>query len=407
MKLEISSFNNTEVAFANKDNEELRKAYLIFKLISIGWLNKLIGGLLTAALKFKLPVKGIIKTTVFNLFCGGETIKQCDPRVFKLYEYKVRTILDYSVEGKEEDKEMDHCLRNLLETVNKSKSNALFPFCVVKLTALIPFELLKKRSSNEEFSKIESKNFDNGLKRIDILCKNSFEAGTPLLIDAEESWIQNAIDSIVLEMMRCYNKHQAIIFNTAQLYRYDRLTYIHELYEKADQEEFHIGLKIVRGAYMEKERARAKRYAYPSPIHPNKEATDRDFNLALKFCVDHYDRIALCCGTHNEESTLFLVDLMNARSIEAACPIIYFSQLLGMSDHISFNLAKAGYNVAKYVPYGPIQEVMPYLIRRAEENTSVAGQSNRELDLIRKELQRRKKKSSLNSIEPMHLLEHD
>jgi len=384
------SFDNTEIAFADQNDKGLKKTYYVFKLISIGWLNKIGTTLLSFALNLRLPVKGIIKATVFDHFCGGENIVDCESKIQTLAQFNVKTILDYSVEGKQDDKDFDQCLNSLLNSVERSKKDNLVPYCVVKLSGLIPIDLLQKQSAKEDLSKSESIQYQRGLDRTLSLCKASYEANIPLLIDAEESWIQDAIDDITLGMMHQFNKERAIVFNTTQMYRHDRLIYIKNLHQQAVKENFYIGLKVVRGAYMEKERERAEQKGYPSPIQPDKAATDKDYDLAIQYCVQYNDRIALCCGTHNEESSMKLVDLMKEKSIEPSNPTIYFAQLLGMSNHISFNLSKAGYNVAKYVPYGPVKEVMPYLIRRADENTSVAGQTGRELSLIETEIKRRK-----------------
>lgn len=384
------NFNNTENAFINKDDQRLQKAYFVFKLISIPWLNKVGTFCLNLALKLRLPVKGLIKVTVFNHFCGGESIEDCESRIQELSQFNVKTILDYSVEGKQEDEDFDSCLGKAVASIERAKLDNNVPFCVIKLTGLIPFDLLKKVGNQETLTDEEQNDFLKGRNRVDIICQNAFNAGIPLMIDAEESWIQDAIDEIALLMMHRYNQERAIVYNTAQMYRHDRLNYIKVLYKQSLEEGFYIGLKVVRGAYMEKERARADRKGYPSPIQPDKAATDRDYNDALSFCIDHSNRIALCAGTHNEHSSMLLTELMEAKGLKAETPSIYFSQLLGMSDHISFNLAQANYNVAKYVPYGPIVEVMPYLIRRAEENTSIAGQTGRELKLIMEEMKRRK-----------------
>lgn len=384
------SFNNTEVAFADKNDKGLKKTHLVFKLISIGWLNAIGTTLLSWALRLNLPVKGLIRATVFDHFCGGENIIDCENRIQELAKFNVKTILDYSVEGKQDDQDFDLCLNSLIESVERSKKDQLVPYCVVKLTGLIPFALLEKVSQKIEVGSDEEKQYQKGLQRTKTLCKASYEANIPLLIDAEESWIQDAIDQIALDMMHEFNRQKAVIFNTAQMYRHDRLAYIKALNQRAEEENFFIGLKVVRGAYMEKERERAERLNYPSPIQANKAATDKDYNLALKYCIDNRKKIALCCGTHNEDSSMYLVELMNENSINPKDPNIYFSQLLGMSNHISFNLANANYNVAKYVPYGPVKEVMPYLVRRANENTSIAGQTGRELNLILQEINRRK-----------------
>jgi len=372
-------FNNTEIAFAEKDKKELSRSYFVFSLISNRWHNKIDSIILSSAFKLGLLIKGIIKSTVFEQFCGGESIADCESKIQELSKYRVQSILDYSVEGKQKEEDFKRCLNNLLASIKRSETDNLIPFCVVKLTALFPLGILKKKTEGGKLMKAEFKQYNNGLDRIETLSKEAFKANTPLLIDAEESWVQDEIDAIALKMKQTFNKTKAIIFNTAQLYRHDRLAYIHQLHERGVKENFFIGLKIVRGAYKEKERVRAKRKSYPSPIQANKENTDRDFDLAIEFCVNHTERTALCCGTHNEKSTTTLIQLMKKHSITANTPPIFFSQLLGMSDHISFNLAQAGYKVAKYVSLGPLHEVTPYLIRRSEENTSVVGQCNRDL----------------------------
>ena len=384
------SFDNTKIAFANKTDLYLKKSYWMFKLMSLSWITKIGGKLLQLALNLRLPVKGMVKATVFEHFCGGESIEDCESRIQELGQFNVKTILDYSVEGKQNENDFDQFLGKAVASIERASKDSNVPFCVFKMTALIQFDLLKKVTAQEELTEEESNDFLKGRNRVDIICQNAANAGIPLMIDAEESWIQGAIDEIALIMMHRYNQERALVYNTAQLYRHDRFEYIQNLYEQSKQEGFYIGLKLVRGAYMEKERARAARKGYEDPIQPNKEATDLDFNRAIEYCVEHMDRIAFCCGSHNEYSSMLLTELMKKKEIAADDPQIYFSQLLGMSDHISFNLAKNHYNVAKYVPYGPVKEVMPYLIRRAEENTSIAGQTNRELDLVTTELERRK-----------------
>lgn len=384
-------FNNTKIAFANKSDWGLKKAYYLFKLVSLAWLSKIAIGLLKLSISLRLPVKGMIKSTVFEHFCGGEDIQDCEGRIQELAQYNVKTILDYSVEGKQSESDFNQFLKEAMGTVDQAKSDQHIPFCVFKVTALIPFKLLKKVSSNKPLSDEESDVFSKGKERVNGLCRHAHQCAVPILIDAEESWIQDAIDEIALVMMQNYNKDRAIIYNTAQMYRHDRLDYINKIHEQSIQEQFYLGLKIVRGAYMEKERERAARKAYPDPIQKDKASTDHDFNQALRFCLEHIGQIALCLGTHNEDSSMLLARLMDEGNIPKNHPHIYFSQLLGMSDHISFNLAKENYNVAKYVPFGPIKEVMPYLVRRAEENTSISGQTGRELSLIIEEMKRRKR----------------
>ena len=385
------SFNNTKIAFAAKSNKELQYAYFVFKFISINWLNKLGTSFLQLGFNIGLPLKPLVRWTVFKHFCGGETIEECDNTIQSLSNYNVKTILDYSVEGKQVDEDFDACLGKAIASIERATKDKNVPFCVIKLTGLIPFNLLKKASSDQSLNEEEKIAFSKGRYRVDLIAQNAYNSEIPLMIDAEESWIQDAIDEIALQMMKKYNQERAIVYNTLQMYRHDRLNYLKELFKISLDEGFYLGVKIVRGAYMEKERARAALKNYPSPIQKDKNSTDNDFNESMEFCVKNVNRIALCCGTHNEESSLLLTELLRKHEISNNQQSVYFSQLLGMSDHISFNLAKAGYNVAKYVPYGPIKDVMPYLIRRADENTSIAGQTGRELSLIIQEMKRRRR----------------
>ena len=384
------SFENTKIAFANKSNHELRRANLLFRLIGNSVLTKIGTRLTTLALAMKLPIKGLIRATVYDHFCGGEDILDCESRIQALAKFNIKTILDYSVEGKQDESDFDLCLGKAVSSIERAKLDQNVPFCVIKLTGLIPFDLLEKVSAKPTLSEEESMKFLKGRNRVDIIAQNAFNAEIPLMIDAEESWIQEAIDEIAHLMMTRYNLERPIVYNTAQMYRHDRFLYIQNLYKQAEEGDFYVGLKIVRGAYMEKERARAQKKGYNSPIQPTKAATDVDYDKAIRFCVEKINRISICAGTHNEKSSLLLTEIMKENQILENDQRIYFSQLLGMSDHISYNLSKVNFNVAKYVPYGPVIEVMPYLIRRAEENTSVAGQTSRELSLIQKELDRRK-----------------
>jgi proline dehydrogenase len=383
------SFENTKIAFANRSDRELKKAHFVFKVLAISWLNNIGTKLTMLALNLGLPVKGLIKWTVFDHFCGGEDILDCENTIQGLANYNVKTILDYSVEGKQNEADFDHCLGKAVSSIERAKLDGNVPFCVIKLTGLIEFDLLEKISAGTVLSEQENIEFLKGRNRVDIIAQNAFNANIPLMIDAEESWIQNAIDEIAHLLMTRYNLKRAIVYNTAQMYRHDRFFYIKNLHQKAEEGNFYIGLKIVRGAYMEKERNRATKMGYLSPIQPSKSATDVDYDRAIQFCVENLGRISICAGTHNEKSSLLLTEIMKDHQVLEDDSRIYFSQLLGMSDHISFNLSKVNFNVAKYVPYGPVKEVMPYLIRRADENTSVAGQTGRELNLIRKELDRR------------------
>lgn len=388
-KVILPSFENTEIAFKAKSNRDLQRSYWLFKLIGYNWLVKLGPPMVNFAFSIHLPITGIIKSTVFKQFCGGESMDDCNGTMAELHKYGIGSILDYSVEGKEAEEEFEHTTQETVETILKAKGNPQIPFCVFKVTGLARFDLLAKVNSRAQLSADEQAEFDRIKNRIYTICKCAFDNRVRIFIDAEESWIQDTIDGIAREMMLQFNQQTAIVFNTIQLYRHDRLEFLKTSFEDALKHNYVLGVKLVRGAYMEKERARAAGMNYNSPIQPDKSASDRDYNEALVFCVKNINRIYLCAGTHNEDSSLLLAKLMHENNIAPNDERIYFSQLFGMSDHISYNLANAGYNVAKYLPYGPVKSVMPYLFRRAAENTSVKGQSGRELSLITKERKRR------------------
>lgn len=383
------SFDNTENAFKSKSNSDLNRSYWLFKMVSNPALVNF--GAKLAPLGLTIGFKGLIKNTIFKQFVGGETINECDITIAELGKYNIGTILDYSVEGKESEADFDACCRETIETIHKAKGNKHIPFSVFKVTGLARFELLEKVSSGEKLSDLENNEYEKVKQRVYLICKEAHVANQALFIDAEESWIQPAIDALADENMLVFNKEKAIVYNTFQLYRKDRLEFLKYTISQGKANGIHIGAKLVRGAYMEKERARAIEKNYPSPIQDSKENSDRDYNLALEECIKNIDMIGLCAGTHNEKSSLYLVDLLSKYLISTDDKRIYFSQLLGMSDHISYNLTLSNYNVAKYVPYGPVKEVLPYLLRRAQENTSVKGQTGRELGLIIKEKARRRK----------------
>lgn len=383
------SFENTEIAFRSKSNSELKKSYYMFRLIgNPGFVN--FGKVMTnLAIRLGIPIGWAIRKNIFRHFCGGENIAECAEATRILDQFHIGTILDYSVEGKESEKDFDRTRDETLQTIRTADGNPHIPFCVFKVTGIARFALLEKVNAREKLSDEEIAEWQRVRSRVDDICALAHKTGTPLFIDAEDSWIQDAIDGLVDEMMEKYNRDKAIVFNTVQLYRHDRLAFLKTSYQRAESQGYYLGLKLVRGAYMEKERARAAEKGYRDPIQPDKASSDRDFNAALDFCVEHINRIAICAGTHNEESSMYLVKKMQENGLAKNDKRIYFAQLFGMSDHISFNLADAGYNVAKYVPYGPIKDVVPYLIRRAQENTSVKGQTGRELSLIKKEMTRR------------------
>ena len=388
---EMISFENTEIAFKSKSNKDLKRAYQLFKLIGNPKLVKIGKWFTIKALKIGIPIKGIIKKTIFKQFCGGENISDCTQTIEQLHQYGVGTILDYSVEGKTSDEDFENTVKEIIATIETAKNNSAIPFAVFKITGIAQHQILENANQGlDKLSAEELQAYHGIVNRVNAICEAAFNNNVPVFIDAEESWIQDTIDTIAIEMMRKYNKKRAIVFNTLQMYRHDRLKFLKREIEICKSEGFHYGVKLVRGAYMEKERERAKILGYPSPIQPDKQSSDRDFDKALREIIANIDFMALCSGSHNEESALFLTQLLEEKNIKSNDERIFFAQLLGMSDHISYNIAHAGFNVAKYVPYGPVKEVMPYLLRRADENTSVAGQTGRELTLITKELKRRK-----------------
>jgi proline dehydrogenase len=382
------SFDNTENAFKAKSDSDLNRSYFLFKLISNPVMVKF--GAVFAPIALKIGFKGLIKKTIFRQFVGGENISDCARTIEELGKFNIGTILDYSVEGKESEEDFEHCKQETIETIKRATNDKNIPFCVFKVTGLARFALLEKVSAKQQLSESEMREWKKVKERVEQICEEAYLMNKPIFIDAEESWIQQAIDDLANENMARFNKERAIVYNTFQLYRKDRLSYLKESHELAVKGKYHIGAKLVRGAYMEKERKRANERNYPAPIQDTKEHSDKDYNLALEYCLEHLNEFGLCAGTHNENSSLLLVELMNKKNIAAEDKRIYFSQLLGMSDHISYNLTLAGYNVVKYVPYGPVKDVLPYLIRRAQENTSVKGQTGRELSLIIKEKRRRK-----------------
>ncbi|MFN0032846.1 MAG: proline dehydrogenase family protein [Flavobacteriales bacterium] len=383
------SFENTEIAFGSKTNGELRKSYYLFKLIGSPVLVSFGKFATHLALRLGIPIGWAIKGNIFKQFCGGETIEECARATKILDKFNIGTILDYSVEGKDSEQDFDATKEETLQTIRTAKGNANVPFCVFKVTGIARFGLLELVNTGNVLGDAEAKEWERVCQRVDEICSLAYETGTPVFVDAEDSWIQDAIDQLANDMMAKYNKEGFIVYNTIQLYRHDRLQFLKDSFANAKTNNYKLAVKLVRGAYMEKERVRAAEKSYTDPIQTTKEASDRDFDLAVDFCIENIQHIALCAGTHNEASSLRLAQLMDKKGIAHHDRRIWFAQLFGMSDHISFNLANAGYNVAKYVPYGPIKEVIPYLIRRAQENTSVKGQTGRELSLILKEMRRR------------------
>ncbi len=383
-------FENTQVAFSLKTDSELDRAYFLFKMIGSEPLVKIGTAATKFALNVNLPVEGLIRATVFDHFCGGVNEEDCLPVVDKMYEKGVYSVLDYSVEGKNLEMSFDIATDKVLRLTEFAESKEAMPFSVFKPTGFGRMEVYRKVAENEPLTDIERIEWEKIRERFDKVCKKCYETNVALLIDAEESWIQKSVDELILDMMRKYNKEKVIVYNTIQCYRWDRLEYLKHVLEIASKEGFKLGFKIVRGAYLEKENKRAEEKEYKSPICTTKKATDDNFNSIMSFMFEHPDVMTVFIGTHNEESCYLAMDLLQQKGIDKKDPRVWFGQLYGMSDHISFNLAKEGYNVAKYLPFGPVKDVMPYLIRRAEENTSVAGQTSRELALLKKERERRK-----------------
>lgn len=388
--LEIPDFSNTEKAYQYLDNQALHRAEWLFTMINQPLLSKIGPSALQLAFNLRLPISFLVRKTLFAQFCGGESLEECQTVTKLLERFKIGSVLDFASEGEQTEKSMKENCKELLRTLDVIKSYGQH-FAVFKPTAIMSSELLVKKTSGQNLSNAEHKEMLAGEARGRKIISRAAELGLSILVDAEESWLQGAIDDWVLELSREFNKERPVIYQTVQLYRKDKLAYLKDLVSIADKEGFYLGLKLVRGAYLDKERARATQMSYPSPIHDTKEACDRDYNTGVEYCVQRQDRVAIFVGTHNEESTLFLVDLLRKNpASKHRDQWVVFSQLFGMSDHLTFNLASAGFQVLKYVPYGPVRAAIPYLIRRAQENMAIQGQMSRELSMIQKEIKRRK-----------------
>lgn len=386
----LPDFNNTQTAFAHYTDAELRRAYLLFTLFNQSTLVHIGTTLTDWAFRIRLPISPLVKQTVYKHFCGGETLTETDQTIQGLATYGVHFILDYGAEAKKTTKEFDHATEQLIKTMRYAQKKREVPAIVSKITGLTHFSLLQKIQEKQKLRPSEALAFERLKRRLHHLCKAAYDTKVAIYFDAEESWIQDTIDDLVQEMMMAYNKKDPIVYQTIQLYRKDKLEDLQTMHHHAMDHNYLFAAKLVRGAYMEKERKRAAKKGYTSPIQVDKVATDADYNSALEYCMAHIDEMAFCNATHNEASTLLLCQLMEQHQIPRNHPRIWHAQLYGMSDHLSFNLAQAGYQTAKYLPYGPVKDVMPYLIRRAQENTSVAGQMSRELRLITTEQKRRK-----------------
>jgi proline dehydrogenase len=406
----LVSFENTENAFAYKSDAELKKARFLFKSMGNALLVKLGIWITPWAIRLKLPIRGIIRKTIFFQFVGGETLEKTASVASKLAAYHVQVILDYGVEGGNNGEAgFDQACEEFIRVINYAASQPNIPFISIKVTGFARFELLEKLDSSLDersgplmrryaaalagFTEEELSEWERVRNRMQKICASAAEKNIAVLVDAEETWIQDPVDVLSIQMMAEFNKEKVAVYNTVQLYRHDRLSFLKDMLEAAVLKDFVLGVKLVRGAYMEKERARAEEKQYPSPIQPDKKSTDRDYDTGVAFCIDNIENIATIVASHNEYSNLRATELLRERRLPFAHPHIHFSQLYGMSDHITFNLAKAGFSVSKYLPFGPIEDVIPYLMRRAEENSSLSGQTGRELSLINKEISRRKLKN--------------
>jgi proline dehydrogenase len=386
----LPEFENTEIAFRYRSNNELKRARFLFSSMGSPVLTKIGMGFTQWAINMHLPITGIIKSTIFKQFCGGETMEEASKTSQMLAPYHVGIIMDYGVEGKEGEHEFDKAVPEFIKAIKYASSQKNIPFISLKVTGFARFALLEKKHSGQALTDAEKDEWQRVQKRIDDICSAASQYNIMVLVDAEETWIQEPVNELTDAMMEKYNRSKAIIFNTFQLYCHGTLPYLKTALQTAIEKGYILGAKLVRGAYMEKERRRAAEKGYPSPIQPDKASTDRDYDAAVLFCLQHLDKLSVFIGTHNEKSCMIAAKYMEQNNIPHNTDRVYFSQLYGMSDNISFNMANAGYNVAKYLPYGPVKDVIPYLMRRAQENTSVAGQTGRELSLINKEIKRRK-----------------
>ncbi len=400
------SFDNTENAFAYKSDKELKGARFLFSTMGFSWFVQIGTRITPFIMKTGLPIHGIIRKTIFKQFVGGETLEETAETGSVLGKYGVQVILDYGVEGKQGEENFDLATEEFIRVINYAATQNNIPFISIKVTGLARFGLLQtlneapRLRSGIHDHEAEIDEWDRVRERMYIICELAAEKNIGVLIDAEESWIQDPVDRLTMEMMELFNKGKVIVYNTIQLYRHDRLHFLKISHQIAKQQGFMLGMKLVRGAYMEKERSRAFAEDYESPIQANKESTDNDYDASVEYCINHIDEISVIVASHNEASNLFAAQLLNDKGLPHNHHHIHFSQLYGMSDSISFNLAKEGFNVSKYLPFGPIRDVIPYLMRRAQENSSVSGQTGRELSLIKKELKRRKTKA-IHSFSPL------
>ena len=384
------NIKDLSVAFASKSDFDLKRANLLFKILSNPVINKLGATLTQKALALKLPIEPLILSTIYQQFVGGTSPQKCIRSINQLSKYGIETVLDYSVEAKKTNEGFDQTLQEISQLIEFSNDHPSLTFTVVKVTGIASFEILQKVTQNKTLDETEEKEWQASISRLDSLCQQAVSSKLNFFIDAEESWIQGAIDQVAQDMMQKYNQKEARVFTTFQMYRHDRVEYLKECIAHAKEHDYYFAVKLVRGAYLEQENERAQNYSYPSPMNPSKEQTDLCYDQSVSICLEALDRVSFCLARHNEDSTLKLVKFMEEHKISNQHPHISFAQLYGMSDHISYNLAKSGYRTLKYIPYGPVNDVIPYLMRRAEENVSMTGQMSRELTYLQEELVRRK-----------------
>jgi proline dehydrogenase len=383
-------FQDTAIAFTDKSDKELKEKQRLFSLLNSPFLNSVGTRLTNFAFSVGLPVEGLIKRTIFEQFCAGETIEECARAVKKLGASGIGTVLDYAVEGRSKESDFDATKDEIIRTIERAKDDPDLPFSAFKVTGIAPLGTLERLSAKKRLDAKSQAKAERIHSRVEEICEFAHSVGQPVFIDAEHSWTQDAVDRLATEMMERFNREMPIVFTTLQLYRTDRLQYLRNARKEASRNGYWLGVKLVRGAYMEIERERAEEMRYPSPIHPDKSATNEDYDAAVEYCLKHLDEVAFVAATHNEESTNLLARRMHELGLPPNDPRVYFSQLYGMGDNISYVLANNGYNVSKYVPYGPVADAIPYLIRRAEENSSAAGHMSRQLEMINREIRRRK-----------------
>jgi proline dehydrogenase len=383
-------FSNTEFAFAHLSDAELKKSAWLFRMMNFRWVVRYGSRMGLWAIENNLPLaETVVRSTIFEQFVGGATLLDCNPVIDRLAANKVQTILDYGAEAKESETDFNSVMNENIRAIDFASRSGSIPIISTKITGLARFELLEHIQNARTLTPAELLEYRNALKRIDAICYHASRKGVAVFIDAEETWIQDAIDHLVWLMMKRYNRERCVVYNTFQLYRKDRLQFLTECYDRAHMAGFILGAKLVRGAYMEKEAERAATMGYENPINPDKVATDDSYNMALRFCFNHIEKIAICNATHNAESLRLQAEIMAEKGIPADHPHALACQLYGMGDNLTFNLAHAGFRVGKYLPYGQVREVVPYLIRRANENTAVSGEVSRELGYVMQEIKRR------------------